>query len=558
MDQAKHEEPQPISLSDLTVQGELLTRLLKNFNRLEEGKYQPDSVFLTEDASGWWPGDTEGRTVLGLTFDSRSTHRSPRYLDSIVHLFPRKMNSKGYFGTIYPAGTADEQQLSSHGWVLRGLCEYYLWKKDPEVLKMINKIIDNLVLPTKGLHEKYPIDPDKRKHEGAASGNRLDEKTGNWILSTDIGCDFIFMDGVVQSYQVTKRPELKSIIDEMINKFLQIDLLKIKAQTHATLTAMRGLLRYYEINKDTSLITAVENRFLLYKNNGMTENYENYNWFGRPEWTEPCAYIDSYILSVWLWRITGKPEYLEDAQHIYYNAMGMGQRANGGFGCDNCTGSEGCYLQVNLDEAHWCCTMRGGEGLSRAAENMIYTLNNIIYFTAFDNAIIKVGKGNDSIIIEETTNYPFMGKVNLDIQDNNLAIKPDLRFFMPGWVSEPIVTLNGNKINYEIIDGFLSFSPDLKKGDFIDISFKIKSGAGNLENINSIKGYHKYFYGPLIIGYQGKDEIVLPRNIEFEPITRELFKAKGIAGMFIPVHHMLNAEVKKGTGYKLQILFKDE
>jgi len=553
----KQEEPKPIAFSDLRVQGELLTRLLKNFNRLEESKYQPDSVFLSEEESGWWPGDKEGRTVLGLVMDAQATHRSPVYLDSIIHLFPKKMNAKGYFGTNHTSGEADEQQLSSHGWVLRGLCEYYLWKKDPAVLKMINTIIDNLVIPTKGLHAQYPIDPDKRTHNGAFSGNRMAQKTGHWILSSDIGCDFIFMDGVVQSYQVTQRPELKGIIDEMATKFLQMDLLKLKAQTHATLTALRGLLRYYEITKDTSLITSVESRYILYKKNAMTENYENYNWFGRPQWTEPCAFIDSYIVSVWLWRITGKPEYLEDAQHIYYNAIGMGQRSNGGFGCDNCSGAENCFLHVELDEASWCCTMRGGEGLSCAAENMVYTLHNIIYFTTFDNAVIKVGIGNDSIILEETTNYPFVGKINFDVIDNNLPLKPELRFFMPRWITDPIITINGNKVNYEIKAGFIAVSPELKKGDFIEISFKIKSGEEKTENLNSVKSTHKYYFGPLIIGYIDKNEVSLPQHLEFEPITRELFKAKGKPGMFIPVHHMMNTEVKKETGYRLQILFKD-
>jgi hypothetical protein len=175
---------QAIDPSQINVGGELRIRLMKNFDRLEEEKYQPHKVFLTEEESGWLPGDTEGRTILAQVKLARITNRTPLFLDSIIRLFPEKVNEKGYFGTIYPEGILDEQQLSSHGWVLRGLCEFYLWKKDPEVLSCINRIIDNLVLPTAGLHKNYPIEPSMRKHGGKQIGTRQNGKVGNWILST--------------------------------------------------------------------------------------------------------------------------------------------------------------------------------------------------------------------------------------------------------------------------------------------------------------------------------------------------------------------------------------
>lgn len=41
----------------------------------------------------------------------------------------------------------------------------------------------------------------------------------------------------------------------------------------------------------------------------MTENYENFNWFQRPEWTETCAVVDSYQLTLDLWKHTSETKY---------------------------------------------------------------------------------------------------------------------------------------------------------------------------------------------------------------------------------------------------------
>ena len=49
----------PESLPQVRVGGELQVRILKNFDRLEEKKYQPAHVFLTDEQSGHWQGDTE-------------------------------------------------------------------------------------------------------------------------------------------------------------------------------------------------------------------------------------------------------------------------------------------------------------------------------------------------------------------------------------------------------------------------------------------------------------------------------------------------------------------
>jgi hypothetical protein len=155
--------PRPIDFSNISAGGELLIRAMKNYDRLESDIYQPENVFpdYNHIAPDVWAGDKEGRIILGLVLEARATHRTPIYLEKIMQMLPQKMNEKGYLGPVNEK-TINEQQLSGHGWLLRALCEYYEWEKSPEVKKYINDIIKNLVLPTRGFHKNYPIDPVNR------------------------------------------------------------------------------------------------------------------------------------------------------------------------------------------------------------------------------------------------------------------------------------------------------------------------------------------------------------------------------------------------------------
>ena len=235
--------PQSIAFEDIRIGGELAVRAHRNLDRLEDDLYGPTRIFKTEEECNWWPGDYEGRIVLGTTLLCRALRREPRYMREILRLYPAHMNERGYFGSIHE-NIADEQQLSAHGWTLRGLCEYVEWTADSAARVMLGRIVENLVLPTAGMHREYPLNPDERGDEGEHAGARA-ALIGRWRLSTDIGCFMIFFDGVVHAYRHFPSPALKAIIEEMIEQILAIDLRKIEAQTHATLTGLRGLMRWW-------------------------------------------------------------------------------------------------------------------------------------------------------------------------------------------------------------------------------------------------------------------------------------------------------------------------
>jgi uncharacterized protein len=551
--------PKPIAFKDVNIEGELLTRAMKNLDRLESDIYTPANVFpVKQDVnSEGWPGDKEGRTILGLVMEAQATHREPVYLAEMIRIMPSKLNAKGYLGAIQ-GDTLNEQQLSGHGWFLRGLCEYYLWKKDENVKKCIETIIKNLVLPTKGYHRNYPSDPSKRRANVGAMGGTTQNVINKWLLSSDVGCDFIFLDGVVQAYGLLPSKELKELVDEMVESFLKIDLVSIKAQTHATLTGLRALVRYSEITGDCRYILEAEKRYKLYRELGMTENYENFNWFGRPEWTEPCAIIDSYMLAVQLWQYTQKPEYLEDAQHIYYNGLCHTQRANGGFGCDNCPGPSDLSLKVKTYEAYWCCTMRGGEGLARAIQYSYFTKGNDLYIPVLGNSKAFFWSGDREYTIKESTSYPFENKAVFILTPKSRSVKITLNLFFPGWITSPKIFVNGEKVGINKNNGIITLPLKLSKETKIEYSFEmITQYREALNQQNTRKGIHAIEYGPLMLGFENGEKDLLflnkpgiTRTDEFHwKITEDRNSFE-----FTPIYHLMDTKVKDKVYHK-QILF---
>ncbi len=553
---ARH-KVQAVDFKDLSVGGELLNRMQKNFDRLEETKYQPDHVFLTDAQSGNWPGDTEGRTILGLVQDAKFTGRQPRYLDEIIRRLPAHLNTKGYMGKIHPAGILDEQQLSGNGWLVHALCEYNEWKPDPRIIGMVKTIVDSLFIPGKGLYKQYPIHPESRQSGIGEAMGTLYKSYHNWLLSTDVGCVFIGMDGIIQAYKYIPSPELKAVIDEMVDRFLEMDLIAIKAQTHASLTAMRGLLTYAALTGNYRLVREVEKRWRLYLAHGMMENYANYNWFCRYEAaSEPCAIVDSYIVAMKLWEMTRKAEYLPYLDLIYYNALAHAQRANGGFGTDCFSADAPSCLSVNLPEAHWCCTMRGADGLAHVARSAYeYDARSVYLLHLVDSkATIRPSAGRSMTIVQRS-GYPFAGMVDLQLtevvgtESLRLCVKLPMQF-----VERLTVRLNDRPIPFRIEKGFVVLNRRWSKNDAIALTFENKLTVGRpLNAAHYSSTLCKVMRGPLLLSADTDRSLT-----DLDSIVKQGDTEAAVSGtdiVFRPIYHLMSPCVVQDKRYSRRVLF---
>jgi hypothetical protein len=350
----------------LTYQGidpiELQTRIELNYQRLSEGDYyQFDKIFSPQSYT--WYGDKEGRALLAFVMHQKISGRVIPCMPQMLAEMQNRLNGDGYFGPIF-RDEIHEQQLSGHSWLLRGLCEYYELMRDDTCLQTIRNIAENLYLTKQNRFGSYPVDRNMT-NTGDVSGSDMAQVDG-WILSSDIGCAFMSIDGLSHAYCVTKDARIKNLVDEMVTVYLGIDKVKLRVQTHCTLTSARGMIRMYGATGEKKYLEGAERIMDLYVNRGgMTETYQNLNWWGRPDtWTEPCAIVDSFMVAGELYKLTGQEKYRVLAARIYHNGLATAQRDNGGAGTDSIVlDGENDVLQAQMYEAYFCCTMRLAEGL---------------------------------------------------------------------------------------------------------------------------------------------------------------------------------------------------
>ncbi len=556
-----------VSLLDVHIDGELKMRAAQNFSRLHKDEYQLNKLF--RDVEYEWPADFEGRALLALTLLGQALNSPSKNADFIIQKLPQHLNELGYMGPVSPEGICDEQTLSGHGWLLRGLFEYYLWNGNNLAKDMAETIVNKLFLPLSGHYKKYPLDANLRSGGGEAVGSRQNI-IDNWRLSTDVGCAFIPLDGLSQAYTIMPTNALRMLLIEIISRFVSADKKVLGMQTHATLTALRGILRFYEATKQTEYLDIVKDTFEIYIQEALTENSENYNWFGRPDWTEPCAVVDSFMLSVGLWNHTRETAYLALAQDIYYNGLGYEQRPNGGFGCNTCSGAHNTRVSPMKDlfEAWWCCSMRGGEGLSRAAEYIwcfrnfkdkgepspVAEISLLFYFSNTVTLELNAGK----LVLQLRTQYPFDGQFDIAVLESQVDRTVRLQFFMPDWVGDDEIALTCNReaVPGSMNSGFYQTSLVLHTGDKLLLSFPVRLNAKPTRNPHSISGHQVLRHGPLLLGVRLPQlpitEIDINRLAYF---GHGVYRDKSAGLTFSPINDIVNLETSEAQDDQRQILF---
>lgn len=482
--------PQAILFKDVTPDGLLKERAELSFRHLQEPYFQWGNVSRVN--FGPFPGDAIGRTINGLALLSQALHQpEPASLQEIMRRVPSVANSDGYLGPKLPESRANEDTLAGHNGYACGLAEYVRWTQDPAATESLKQMVANLFVPL-----RHAITCYRETSEAAAKVN--------WHLSGgDIGQLFLIMDGMTRAYALAPSPEFKATIETAIERYRKLDLVGISAQTHAMLSCTTGILRWYEMQHRPEDLAFAEALYKQYRNLAMTETFENYNWFNRPQWTEACAVSDSFILTVNLWRLTGRASYLEDAHLILFNGLLPGQLHNGGFGTGPCVGHATGACQAKMhNEAPFCCSMRGGEALARAIQYSYFQDKDTVVLPFYSKGAATLRFAEGTCKVRQETGYPHKGQMRLEVIESQVNTKKSLRFFVPSWAVRDSfeIRVNGKKVKPHLADSFAAVTVRPVAGTVVEVSFQQERGPRPAVQAERAQGASRYFDGPLLLG----------------------------------------------------------
>ncbi|MBW7894565.1 MAG: glycoside hydrolase family 127 protein [Opitutaceae bacterium] len=302
-------------------------------------------------------------------------------------------------------------------------------------------------------------------------------------------------------------------------------------------------------------------RYRLYRTQAETEHHANFNWFGRPEWTEPCAIVDAFLLVVQLWSATGEADYLEEAHRIFFNALAHAQRPNGGYGCDLCTGGRGLLLVAPHEyfEAPWCCSMRGTEGLVRAAQFGWFTDADEITLPFFFGGAAQLEFADGRVELRQQSDYPLAGRVQLQVAASTLTRPKTLRFFAPSWspADQFRITCNGVVLPVTAANGFAVVTVELSAGDGIVAEFPLGLEVLPLQNPARLPGYHRFGHGPLLLGHDGGEPVALPAQAQFTSAGSARYRCTATGRLLAPLPALIDLPETAAKAVQTQILFTD-
>jgi hypothetical protein len=478
----------------------LKARAELSFRRLQEPYFQWDHVSRVN--FGPFPGDAIGRTINGLTLLSQALNQpEPASLKDIMRHVPSLANPDGYLGPKLPESRANEDTMAGHNGYTYGLAEYALWTKDPAAKESLRRMVANLFVPARAAIAGY---------------RETSEAKVDWHLSGgDVGQFFTTLDGMTRAYALVPSPEFKATIETAIERYRKLDLVGLSAQTHAMLSAATGILRWHEMHHRPEDLAFAETLYKQYRALAMTETFENYNWFNKPQWTEACGVIDSFILTVDLWRQTGRANYLEDAHLILFNGLLPGQLHNGGFGTGPCVGHATGTCRTKLhSEAAFCCSMRGGEGIARAIQYSYFQNKDTVVLPFYSNGTATLRFAEGTCKVRQETGYPHKGQVRLEVLESQLNAEKKWRFFVPSWALKDSfeIRVNGKKEKPRLADSFAEITLPIVRGTVVEVVFQQERGPRPAVQEELAKGATRYFDGPLLLGSatENTDESLTP------------------------------------------------
>ena len=265
-------------------------------------------------------------------------------------------------------------------------------------------------------------------------------------------------------------------------------------------------------------------------------------------YNETCAAISMVYLFERMFLLRGEAKYIDCLERTLYNGVISGMSVDGGkFFYPNPLSSDGIFT-FNADRTKtrqpWfgcaCCP----SNLSRFIPSMpgyIYGVrDNNLYVNLFASNTATIAVGGKNVTLEQSTQYPWDGDIAIKVLQNK-AKTFNMLVRIPGWVLNQVVpsdlysfsddilsgyevTVNGQRVDGELQNGYLVINRNWKKGDVVRIHFDmpVRTVIANIR-VADDRGRVAVERGPLVYCAEWADNeginphhLLLARQPQFE------------------------------------------
>lgn len=269
-------------------------------------------------------------------------------------------------------------------------------------------------------------------------------------------------------------------------------------------------------------------------------------------YSETCAAIASVYWNQRLFQQTGNSKYYDVIERTLYNGLIVGISIDGkNFFYPNPLEADGKFPfnRGNLTRAPWfdcsCCPTNMIRFLP-SVPSLAYATDDKqnVYVNLFMSSKANVEVANQTVQIEQKTDYPWNGDVLLQVNPEKAGTFT-VKIRIPGWVQnqvlpsdlyayegeselKPTIKINGEPLEFVLNEGYAEINRTWNANDQIELSLPmaVREVVANA-NVKDLENQVAFEYGPIVYCAEEIDnpeisEIQIPENVSLNVASRAI------------------------------------
>ena len=280
---------------------------------------------------------------------------------------------------------------------------------------------------------------------------------------------------------------------------------------------------------------------------GATSNGEafgkNYELPNMSAYCETCAAIGNVYVNHRLFLLHGESKYYDVLERTLYNGLISGVSLDGGgFFYPNPLESIGQHQRQPWFGCA-CCPSNICRFIPSLPGYIYATKGAEVYVNLFMSNTSNLNVNGKKVSLSQETRYPWNGDIAITV-DNNKAGQWTMKVRVPGWVRGQVVpsnlyeytdgkrlgysiSVNGEKVEGELVNGYFCIDRKWKKGDVVRVHFDMEARTVKANyKVEADRGRISVERGPIVYCAEWPDNdfdvlsILMNREPEFELVER--------------------------------------